>query len=85
MQQATGRMRATEHWSHEGPLTGAMDAIKVPSDAFLWAAMASIATSMTLQAMGRKQNALFVGQWAPTFLTLALYNKLTKSATDRGF
>lgn len=79
MQQVTDRMRASEQWTQEGPLTGAMDSIKLPSDTFIWAAMASIATSMTLQAMGRKQNALFVGQWAPTFLALALYNRMTKT------
>jgi hypothetical protein len=28
--------------------------------------------------MGRSKNALFVGQWAPTFLILGLYNKLVK-------
>ena len=51
---------------------------KFPSDAFLWAAGASIATSLTLKVMGRKHDALFVGQWAPTFLILGLYNKLVK-------
>ena len=30
--------------------------------------------------MGRDKDALFVGQWAPTFLILGLYNKLVKVA-----
>jgi hypothetical protein len=30
--------------------------------------------------MGQRHNALFVGQWAPTFLILGLYNKLVKVA-----
>lgn len=51
---------------------------KLPSDIFLWAAGGSIAASLTLQMMGRKEDALFVGQWAPTFLILGLYNKLVK-------
>jgi hypothetical protein len=35
--------------------------------------------------MDRKQNALFVGQWAPTFLLLGIYNKLVKQfGSDRG-
>jgi hypothetical protein len=51
---------------------------KFPSDAFLWAAGASIATSLTLKIMGKKHDALFVGQWAPTFLLLGIYNKLVK-------
>jgi len=28
--------------------------------------------------MGKKANSVFVGQWAPTFLILGLYNKLVK-------
>jgi hypothetical protein len=51
---------------------------KLPSDWFLWAAMASIATSLTLQMSGKKHASTFVGQWAPTFLILGLYNKLVK-------
>ena len=51
---------------------------KLPSDTFLWAAMASMATSATLQLMGNKHASMFVGQWAPTFLILGIYNKLVK-------
>ena len=53
---------------------------KLPSDTFLWLAGGSIATSLTLKMMGRSHDALFVGQWAPTFLILGLYNKLVKVA-----
>ena len=53
---------------------------KLPSDLFLWAAVGSIATSATMKAMGRDTDALFFGQWAPTFLILGLYNKLVKVA-----
>jgi hypothetical protein len=51
---------------------------KLPSDMFLWAAVGSMIASAALQATGRKHNALFIGQWAPTFLILGLYNKLVK-------
>ena len=51
---------------------------RLPSDAFLWAAGGSILTSMILQIMGDSKKAIFVGQWAPTFLLLGLYNKLVK-------
>lgn len=51
---------------------------KLPSDTFLWLAAGSIATSATLKMMGRSHDALFVGQWAPTFLILGLYNKIVK-------
>jgi hypothetical protein len=50
----------------------------LPSDTFLWLAGASIVGSMTLKMMGRAHDALFVGQWAPTFLLLGTYNKLVK-------
>ena len=53
---------------------------KLPSDTFLWMAGGSIAASLTLKFMGRHHDALFVGQWAPTFLILGLYNKLVKLA-----
>ena len=51
---------------------------KLPSDTFLWAALGSIGTSATLKMMGKNDQALFVGQWAPVFLILGLYNKLVK-------
>ncbi len=51
---------------------------KLPSDLFLWLAAGSIATSATLKIMGRDKDSVFVGQWAPTFLILGLYNKIVK-------
>jgi hypothetical protein len=58
---------------------------KLPSDIFLWAALASIATSLAFQMLDRQKNALFIGQWAPTFLLLGIYNKLVKQlGSDRG-
>jgi hypothetical protein len=57
---------------------------KLPSDTFLWAAGGSIVASLTLKLIGRDKDALFVGQWAPTFLILGLYNKLVKQlGSDR--
>ncbi len=51
---------------------------KLPSDIFLWAALASIGVSAALRIVGQKHMSLFVGQWPPTFLILGLYNKLVK-------
>jgi len=52
---------------------------KIPSDIFLWAAVASMGASFVLHfLMDRKEDGLFVGQWAPAFLILGLYNKLVK-------
>ena len=57
---------------------------KLPSDAFLWAAFGSIGGSLLLNAMGKREESLFVGQWAPTLLILGLYNKIVKVAgSDR--
>jgi hypothetical protein len=64
----------------EGTVARAIEAqtAKLPSDAFLWAAGASMATSLILKMLDRHHEALFVGQWAPTILILGLYNKLVK-------
>ena len=51
---------------------------KLPSDVFLWAALGSIGASLVLAITGDQKRANFVGQWAPTFLILGLYNKLVK-------
>jgi hypothetical protein len=56
---------------------------KLPSDTFLWAAMGSILISMGLQVAGKQQLSNFVGQWAPTFLILGLYNKLVKVSSTQ--
>ena len=37
-----------------------------------------MATSAVLKIMGRDEWALFVGQWAPAFLILGVYNKMVK-------
>lgn len=75
---------AVEH--REGIVARTIEAqtAKLPSDTFLWAAVGSIIISAALQVMGRKAESTFIGQWAPTFLVLGLYNKLVKVAgSDR--
>jgi hypothetical protein len=51
---------------------------KLPSDIFLWAAVGSMVGSALFQAKGETHKSLFIGQWAPAFLILGLYNKLVK-------
>ncbi len=51
---------------------------KIPSDVFLWAALGSMAISLTLQLAGSKHRSLFIGQWAAPFLLFGVYNKLVK-------
>lgn len=48
----------------EGGLAKAIEqqTAKLPSDSFLWAALGSIAASLTLKVSGRHKDALFVGQ-----------------------
>jgi hypothetical protein len=78
---------ARKDYAHsEGQVAKAIEekTAKLPSDAFLWMAIGSMAVSATMQMMGNKQVSLFVGQWAPTFLILGLYNKLVKQlGSDR--
>lgn len=71
---------ATRTQHREGPVARAIETqtAKLPSDTFLWAAFGSIALSISLRLTGQKHDALFVGQWAPTFLLLGIYNKLVK-------
>lgn len=51
---------------------------KLPSDVFLWASIGSMTASLVLKIMKEDETALFVGQWAPSFLLLGIYNKLVK-------
>jgi hypothetical protein len=78
---------ARKDYAHsEGQVAKAIEeqTAKLPSDAFLWMAVGSIAVSATMQMMGNKHASVFVGQWAPTFLILGLYNKLVKQlGSDR--
>jgi hypothetical protein len=51
---------------------------KLPSDLFLWASVAAMATSLTLKALKNDHLSLFIAQWAPSFLLFGIYNKLVK-------
>lgn len=64
----------------EGPVAKAIEeqTSKLPSDLFLWAALGSMGISLSLKLMGKKPEALFVGQWAAPILLMGLYNKLVK-------
>ena len=70
----------------EGPVAKSIEkqTAKLPSDLFLWLAVGSMGVSAGLQLTGRKEVGNFVGQWAPAFLILGVYNKLVKVAgSDR--
>jgi hypothetical protein len=57
---------------------------KLPSDVFLWAAVASMGASALFQLMGKKQVSLFVGDWVSPLLLFGVYNKIVKTqGSDR--
>ena len=69
-----------QYGEREDNFTGAIESqtAKIPSTGYLACAIGSIIGSAVLKAVGNDEWALFVGQWAPTFLILGLYNKLVK-------
>ena len=76
-----------EAWEHsEGAVARTIESqtAKLPSDTFLWAAVAAMGGSLLLQSTGRRHESLFVGQWVAPFLLFGIYNKLVKIAgSDR--
>jgi hypothetical protein len=54
----------------------------VPTRAYLGAAVGSIALSALLRVFGKKEAALFVGQWPPTFILFALAYKLLRPSDE---
>jgi hypothetical protein len=64
----------------EDRVTGSLEAqtSKLPSSAYLFAALGCMAASATLQILGRDDWALFIGQWAPSILIMGVYNKQVK-------
>jgi hypothetical protein len=70
----------------EGQVASAIEeqTAKIPSDVFLWAALGSMAISLTLKLARQQHTSLFVGQWAAPFLLLGIYNKLVKQQGHEG-
>lgn len=64
----------------EGPVAEAIEeqTAKIPSDAWLWVALGSMAASATLKLLRKDDIAIFVGLWAPSLLLFGIYNKLVK-------
>jgi hypothetical protein len=71
----------------EDRVTGAIEAqtSKVPTSGYLAAAVSSMAASAILKIAGKDQLALFVGQWAPAFLIMGVYNKMVKQHGSDAF
>jgi len=64
----------------EGSLTKGIETqtSKVPSTAFLAAAVGAMGISLVLKCFKKPHTALFFGQWAAPFLLLGIYNKIVK-------
>ena len=73
-------VRTRTHGEAEDRFTGAIESrtSRVPSSGYLAAAVSSMAASAVLKILGRDEWALFVGQWAPAFLIMGVYNKMVK-------
>ena len=54
----------------------------IPAQAYWGLAMASVVLSALLFLLGRRSSALFVGQWPPTFLALALVTKVLRPSQE---
>ncbi|WP_300600024.1 hypothetical protein [Niabella sp.] len=52
---------------------------KIPSDVYLWSAVAAMVTSLTLKICKQNHRALFIGQWVAPFLLFGIYNKIVKT------
>ena len=72
--------RVGEMSGEEGELTRGIERVTsaLPSTTWLMFAGVSILGSLGLKLFGKDKTANFVGQWAPTFLLLGVYNKLVK-------
>ena len=51
---------------------------KLPSDFFLFTALAAMGCSVALELAGNSRLSRFVGMWPPALLTMGMYNKLVK-------
>jgi hypothetical protein len=60
----------------------------IPSTAYLGVAIGAMALSFMFQVAGQGKWGNFIAQWVPTWLIIAVYNKLVKleghDQTDRG-
>lgn len=51
---------------------------QVSAETWYWAAIGSIALSAALKLAGKDNWSIFVGQWPPTFLILAVFHKVLR-------
>ena len=79
--QQAGRASSSTSEYKEGKVAKVIEdktAKYLPSDAFLWTAIGTMAVSLVFKLVGRNNISLFVGQWPAPILIMGLYNKLVK-------
>jgi len=71
---------ATQHPKKEGKVAKTLEeqTSRIPSDVYLWAAVGTMALSLTCFLTRNRHASIFFGQWAPSLLIIGLYNKLVK-------
>jgi hypothetical protein len=57
---------------------------QVPTQVYISAALGSMGASALLRLLGFKEMALFVGQWPPTFLLMAIVHKILRPSEEEG-
>lgn len=64
----------------EGQLTRLIEhqTAKLPSDVFLFTALAAMAASAVLELSGNTRLSRFIALWPPSLLAMGIYNKLVK-------
>jgi hypothetical protein len=55
---------------------------ELPTQTYIQAALAAVGLSALLRLAGKKDAAVFVGQWPPTLILLALAYKLLRPADE---
>lgn len=84
--QAWSNVGQEAHDHAEGMMTRSVEyqIAKMPSDIWLSAALGSIGLALYLKLSGKRDDSLFVGQWAAPILLIGVYMKLVKIAgSDR--
>ena len=65
---------------HEGELTSRLENLTAALPSSTWLALAggALAGSIVLKAFGKSHAAMFIGDFAPVFMLIGVYNKLVK-------
>jgi len=77
MEYSTSQEINEEHTAFKGPSLNLQKTHSeaLSPDVFILGAAFSIGTSLVLRLLGQREDAQFVGQWAPTLLVAGLYTR----------